>query len=135
MSVASTTALVALLNRLGGRTDAVAASRDLIGLAPVHLPLVLVEDLGPEGVRVSALNVEELMARRLDEEQEAMALLGEVVRLGGVREPDPAGGPPAFWSARDPRDVARQALQWALDHPELELSGAAFAVARGVLDA
>lgn len=134
--MASPTALVAMLNRLGGRTDGVAASRDLITLAPARLPIVLVEDHGETDVRVSALNVEELMSRRLGEEPAAMALLGDLVRAGAVREPARAPGTAAvWWSARDARDVARQTLQWALDHPEADLTAEAFLVARAVLDA
>lgn len=130
----SQTALVAMLNRLGGRTDSVAACRDLVTRAPGHLPLVLVEDLGADGVRLSALNVEELMSRSLGDEPAAMALLAEVVRIGGVRAPALPGGRPGFWTARDPRDLARQTLQWTLDHPEADLAAEAFAVARSVLD-
>jgi len=129
------TALVAMLNRLGGRTDSVAASRDLVTLAPAYLPLVQVEDVGAEGMRIAALNVEELMSRSAGDEPAAMALLADLVREGAVRAPARPGGHAAFWTARDPRDVARQALQWALDHPEAELSAEAFGVARAVLDA
>ncbi len=127
-------ALVAMLNRLGGRTDSVAASKDLVSIAPAYLPLVQVEDLGADGMRIAALNVEELMARSIGDEAAAMALLADLARDGAVRAPALPGGHPAFWTARDPRDVARQALQWALDHPEADLSAQAFAVARGVLD-
>lgn len=129
------TALVALLNRLGGRTDSVAASRDLVAIAPQYLPLVQVEDRGADGVSVSAMNVEELMARSLGDELSAMTLLTALVRDGAARAPALPGGGPAFWTARDPRDVARQTLQWALDHPEVGLEPEAFAVARLLVDA
>jgi hypothetical protein len=129
------TALVAMLNRLGGRTDCVSAHRDLVSLAPQYLPLVQVEDRGTDGVHVTALNVEELMSRSAGDEPSAMELLTALVRDGAARAPALPGGGPAFWTARDPRDVARQTLQWAIDHPEHALEPEAFAVARLQLDA
>lgn len=132
--VQSQSVLVSLLNRLGGRADAQPAQRDLVALAPVHLPLVEVCDHGPGGIAVHALNVEELMARSLGEETAAMELLATIVARGGTRAAAGGSGPETFWTARDRRTLARQALQWALDHPEAGLSGAAFGVARTALD-
>lgn len=130
----SPSVLVSMLNRLGGRTDSVAASRDLVALAPAHLPLVQVEDLGADGVHVTALNVEELMAQWHGDELVAMQLLVTLVRDGTTRSPSVSGTTQAFWTTRDRRDLARQTLQWALDHPDADLDRQAFAVARGVLD-
>lgn len=118
-----------MLNRLGGRTDAPAAHRDLVALAPPYLPLVEICRATDGGVRVVALNVEELMARYEGDEAAAMELLSGLVQQGAQRD---EGG--TFWTTRDRRDLARQTLQWALDHPEAALTAEAFAVARAVVE-
>ncbi len=130
----SQSVLVAMLNRLGGRTDSVAGSRDLVTLAPGHLPLVQVEDLGADGVRVTALNVEELMSQWTGDELVAMELLVTLVREGATRSASVSGATQAFWTTRDRRDLARQTFQWTLDHPDADLVQQAFGVARDVLD-
>lgn len=127
--VQSRSVLVAMLNRLGGRTDAPAAHRDLVALAPAYLPLVEVRREPGGGVRVLALNVAELMARYEGDEATAMELLSDLVREGARRED--AG---TFWTTRDRRDLARQTLQWALDHADAALTAEAFVVARAVAD-
>jgi len=125
----SQSVLVAMLNRLGGRSDAPAAHRDLVALAPTYLPLVEVSGEAGGGVRVVALNVEELMTRYEGDEAAAMELLSGLVREGARR--DDAG---TFWTTRDRRDLARQTLQWALDHAELALTAEAFVVARAAVE-
>lgn len=130
----SQSVLVAMLNRLGGRTDSVAARRDLVSVSPSHLPLVEVEDRGADGVRVTALNVEELMSVSGGDEALALELLATLVREGATRGAALSGLGAAYWTTRDRRDLARQTLQWALDHPETGLESEAFTVARGVLD-
>lgn len=125
----SQSVLVAMLNRLGGRTDAPAAHRDLVALAPAYLPLVEVSTGTDGGVRVLALNVAELMVRYENDEQAAMELLSGLVRDGARRD---EGG--TFWTTRDRKDLARQTLQWALDHAEVGLTPAAFEIAREVAD-
>jgi len=112
----SQSVLVAMLNRLGGRSDAPAAHRDLVALAPTYLPLVEVSGEAGGGVRVVALNVEELMTRYEGDEAAAMELLSGLVREGARR------------------DLARQTLQWALDHAELALTAEAFVVARAAVE-
>lgn len=118
-----------MLNRLGGRTDAPAAQRDLVALAPAYLPLVEVRGAADGGVRVTALNVEELMTRHEGDEGTAMELLTDLVRDGAQR--DDAG---TFWTTRDRRDLARQTLQWALDHADAGLTAEAFVVARAAVE-
>lgn len=125
----SQSVLVAMLNRLGGRTDAPPAHRDLVALAPAYLPLVEVCRESDGGVRVVALNVAELMVRYEGDEGSAMDLLSDLVREGARR--DDAG---TFWTTRDRKDLARQTLQWALDHADVALTAEAFEVARAVAD-
>jgi hypothetical protein len=132
--MAAQSVLLSVLNRLGGRTEAVAASRDLVGLAPAHLPVVSVEDRGADGVAVTAMSVEELMTRHLGEETAVLELLHVVARDGATRAALLPGLPVAFWTSRDPRDLARQVVQWAIDHPDVGLETEAFALARAVLD-
>ncbi len=125
--LASETALLDALNRLGGRHDAPATSRDLIAAAPKDLPLVAVRADGPS---VTGANVEAFMARAAELEPEALAALGVLVADGVLaRDADP-GADPAAWAAADRKGVARQTVQWALDHPEHGLHAEAFAIAR-----
>ncbi len=126
---ASETVLLDALNRLGGRQDAPATTRDLIAAAPRELPLVAVRADGPV---VTAANVEAFMARSAELEHEAFAALEQLVATGVLPAPsDPAaGGGATSWATADPRGVARQAVQWALDHPEHGLHAEAFRIAR-----
>ncbi len=127
---ASETALLDALNRLGGRQDAPATTRDLIAAAPRDLPLVAVRSDGPA---VDAYNVEAFMARAAELEPEALAALGQLVATGVLPasdDPGAGGGGSTCWATADPKGVARQAVQWALDHPEHRLQGEAFGIAR-----
>lgn len=128
---ASETALLDALNRLGGRQDAPATTRDLIAAAPRDLPLVAVSAEGPA---VTGFNVEAFMARAVELEPEAMAALERLVATGVLSATaDPGAGSSrstTSWATADPKGVARQAVQWALDHPEHRLQGDAFAIAR-----
>ena len=54
-------------------------------------------------------------------------VLLHLVREGARR--DDAG---TFWTTRDRKDLARQTLQWALDHADAALTAEAFEVARAV---
>ena len=123
----SDTVLVDALNRLGGRNDAPAASRDLVAWAPIDLPLVAVRMEGP---RVLACNVEAFMARAIELEPEALAALHELVSTGRLDAAADPGADPATWVAHDVRGVARQGVQWVLDHPDHGLSAEGFALAR-----
>ncbi len=124
---ASETVLVDALNRLGGRQDAPANTRDLIAAAPRDLPLVAVRS----GPTVTGYNVEAFMARAVELEPEALAALHQLVSSGVLpAAADPGIGDGTSWATADPKGVARQALQWALDHPEHALQGEAFAIAR-----
>lgn len=125
--------LVSMLNRLGGRTDSVAASRDLVTLAPAHLPIVCVADAAGR-TTITALSVEELMTRHLGHELEVIELLHSIAREGSVRAPVVPGLEECFWTSRDPKDLARLVVQWAIDHPETGFGDEAFALARTVLD-
>lgn len=127
---ASETALIDALNRLGGRQDAPATTRDLIAAAPRDLPLVAV---GADGPVVTGYNVEAFMARAAELEPEAMDALERLVATGvlaGASDPGAGAGPATCWATADPKGVARQAVQWALDHPEHGLQGEAFRIAR-----
>jgi hypothetical protein len=127
---ASETALLDALNRLGGRQDAPATTRDLIAAAPRDLPLVAVDARGPA---VTGCNVEAFMARAAEQEPAALAALEALVATGALAAAaDPGAGPgaTAVWATADPKGVARQAVQWALDHPEHALQAEAFAIAR-----
>ena len=134
---ASETVLLDALNRLGGRQDVPANTRDLIAAAPRDLPLVAVRP----GPSVTGYNVEAFMARAAELEPVALAALEQLVRAGVLSaDADPGAGhdtrtriPAATstsWATADPKGVARQAVQWALDHPEHRLHGEAFAIAR-----
>ncbi|MDQ3630771.1 MAG: hypothetical protein M3417_05755 [Actinomycetota bacterium] len=127
---ASETALLDALNRLGGRQDAPATTRDLIAAAPRDLPLVAVR---PDGPAVTASNVEAFMARSAELEPEALTALGQLVATGVLAaSSDPGAGDDGStsWATQDPKGVARQAVQWAIDHPEHRLHAEAFAIAR-----
>lgn len=124
---ASETALLDALNRLGGRQDAPATTRDLIAAAPKDLPLVAVRAEGPS---VTGANVEAFMARAAELEHEALAALERLVASGVLPASDDPGADPAAWAAADRKGVARQTVQWALDHPEHGLQADAFRVAR-----
>ena len=127
---ASETALLDALNRLGGRQDAPATARDLIAAAPRDLPLVAVRAAGPA---VTGCNVEAFMARAAELEPEAMAALERLVATGVLpAQDDPGAGAElsTSWATADPKGVARQAVQWALDHPELGLQADAFRIAQ-----
>ena len=129
---ASDSVLVDALNRLGGRNDAPAASRDLVAWAPVDLPLVAVRMEGP---RVLACNVEHFMARAAELEPEALAALHELISTGRLDVGADPGADPATWVAADVRGVARQGVQWVLDHPEHGLADEGFRLARLALGA
>lgn len=127
---ASETALLDALNRLGGRQDAPATTRDLIAAAPRDLPLVAVRADGPT---VTGFNVEAFMARAVELEPDALAALEQLVATGVLPAPaDPGAGTGqgTSWATADPKGVARQAVQWALDHPEHGLQSEAFRIAR-----
>jgi len=127
---ASETVLLDALNRLGGRQDAPATTRDLIAAAPRELPLVAVRADGPA---VTGVNVEAFMDRAAELEHEAFAALEQLVATGVLPAPsDPAAGGngATSWATADPKGVARQAVQWALDHPEHGLHAEAFRIAR-----
>lgn len=132
---ASQTVLLDALNRLGGRQDAPATSRDLVAAAPHDLPLVAVT----AGARptVTAHNVAAFMARAAELEPEALSALERLVIEGTLpaRE-DPGAGTGAglAWLTAQPKGVARQAVQWAVDHPEHGLQDEAFRVARHALE-
>ena len=128
---ASDTVLLDALNRLGGRQDAPPTSRDLIAAAPRDLPLVRVH---PEGPRVDAHNVEAFMARAAELEHVAFEALHRLVGEGLLPAMADPGAEPATWVTADRKGVARQAIQYALDHPEHRLQLEAFALARHVLD-
>lgn len=130
---ASKTALLDALNRLGGRQDAPATTRDLIAAAPRDLPLVAVRGDVPT---VTGCNVEAFMARAAGLELDALAALEQLVDAGVLAtsaDPGAGAGPPTAWATADPKGVARQAVQWALDHPEHALQGEAFRIARRAL--
>ncbi len=130
---ASETALLDALNRLGGRQSAPATARDLIAAAPRDLPLVAVRSTGPA---VTGCNVEAFMARAVELEPEALAALERLVATGVLAAAaDPGAGADAstVWATAHPKGVARQAVQWALDHPEHGLQAEAFAIARRAL--
>lgn len=127
---ASETALLDALNRLGGRQEAPATTRDLIAAAPRDLPLVAVRADGPV---VTAANVEAFMGRVTGLEAEALAALERLVAVGVLAagdDPGAGGSGSTSWATADPKGVARQTVQWALDHPEHGLHGEAFALAR-----
>ncbi len=127
---ASETALLDALNRLGGRQGAPATTRDLIAAAPVDLPLVAVRASGPA---VTGYNVEAFMARAAEVEAEALGALHALVATGVLpASADPGAGSDrgTCWATANPKGVARQAVQWALDHPEHGLQGEAFQIAR-----
>lgn len=127
---ASETALLDALNRLGGRQDAPPTTRDLIASAPRDLPLVAVRGDGPA---VTGFNVEAFMARAAELEAEALAALEQLVATGvlsAVGDPGAGGDGSTCWATADPKGAARQAVQWALDHPEHGLHAEAFAIAR-----
>jgi hypothetical protein len=131
---ASDTVLIDALNRLGGRQHAVPAERDLVAWAPVDLPLVAVRT-GDAPPRVAACNVEHFMARAPELEPEALGALAELVSAGRLDAAADPGADPATWVARDVRGVARQAVQWVLDHPEHGLRAQGFELARLALGA
>lgn len=127
---ASETVLLDALNRLGGRQDAPATTRNLIAAAPRDVPLVAVCSTGP---KVTGYNVEAFMARASELELEALTALEQLVATGVLAAPsDPgAGGSRSTcWATADSQAVARQAVQWALDHPEHRLHAEAFRIAR-----
>lgn len=127
---ASETALLDALNRLGGRQNAPATTRDLIAAAPRDLPLVAVSGGAPA---VTGYNVEAFMARAPELEPEALTALGQLVATGvlpAAADPGAGGDGSACWATASPKVVARQAVQWALDHPEHGLQGEAFVIAR-----
>lgn len=127
---ASETVLLDALNRLGGRQDAPATTRDLIAAAPRDLPLVAVRAEGPA---VTGFNVEAFMARVIELESEGLAALEQLVATGvlaALSDPGAGGDGSTSWATADPKGVARQAVQWALDHPEHGLQGEAFRIAR-----
>lgn len=131
---ASETALLDALNRLGGRQDAPATSRDLVAAAPHDLPLVAVR--GGEHPAVTGLNVSAFMARAAELEAEAMAALEQLVVTGALSAHEyPGAGhdTSTSWATAHPKNVARQAVQWAVDHPDHGLQGAAFRIARRAL--
>ena len=125
--LASDTVLLDALNRLGGRQAAPATSRDLILAAPKDLPLVAVRSDLPS---VTGANVEAFMARAPELEPEALAALERLVAHGWLPAAADPGADPAVWAAADRKAVARQAVQWALDHPEHGLQAEAFRIAR-----
>ncbi len=130
---ASETALLDALNRLGGRQDAPATTRDLIAAAPRDLPLVAVRADRPA---VTAFNVEAFMARAAELEPQAFVALEQLVATGvlaALDDPGAGGDHSTSWATADAKGVARQAVQWALDHPEHGLQGEAFAIARRAL--
>ena len=132
---ASQTALLDALNRLGGRQDAAATSRDLVAAAPHDLPLVAVGS--GEHPTVTAHNVAAFMARSAELEPEALAALERLVTAGvlpGTEDPGAGHEPVVAWVTAHPKGVARQAVQWAVDHPDLGLQGEAFAIARHALE-
>lgn len=132
---ASQTVLLDALNRLGGRQDAPATSRDLVAAAPHDLPLVAVTR--GERPTVTAHNVAAFMARAAELEPEALAALERLVTGGALpASEDPGAGTGAglAWVTAQPKGVARQALQWAVDHPHHGLHDEAFAIARHVLE-
>lgn len=127
---ASDTVLVDALNRLGGRQHAVPAERDLVAWAPVDLPLVAVRIGAPPAPRVIACNVEQFMARAPELEVEAFGALRDLIATGHLDERLDPGADRAHWVTSDVRGVARQALQWVLDHPEHALQAEGFELAR-----
>ncbi len=127
---ASETALLDALNRLGGRRDAPATTRDLIAAAPRDLPLVAVCSDGPA---VTAFNVEAFIARSVEREPEALTALEQLVATGvlaALSDPGAGDGGSMCWATADPKGVAQQAVQWALDHPEHRLHAEGFRIAR-----
>lgn len=127
---ASETALLDALNRLGGRQNAPATTRDLIAAAPRDLPLVAVRADGPA---VTGCNVEAFMARAVELEAEALAALVQLVATGvlpALSDPGASDDASTSWATADPKGVARQAVQWALDHPDHGLQAEAFPIAR-----
>lgn len=132
MPAGSDTALIDALNRLGGRQAVPGASRDLVAAAPRDMPLVAVRTAGA-APSVVACDVVAFMARALELEPEAFTALEQLV-AGGVlgAEQDP-GADAATWVTQDRRGVARQAVQWALDHPAHGLGGTAFRLAQLVI--
>lgn len=130
----STTVLQDALNRLGGGQAGPPASADLRASTPVHLPLVIATaDLRTRRVDLRAVNVATLMAE-WDGDEAAVVEALAVVLAGGAF--DAAGGDPSTiesWSTADPRGVARQLAQWALDHRELRLELAVFEALRPLL--
>lgn len=126
---ASTTALLDALNRLGGRQDSHATTRDLIVAAPRDVPLVAVAP----GPAVTGHNVEAFMARAAGLEAQAFTSLEQLVATGllhAVDDPGAGDGAGTSWATADPKGVARQAVQWALDHPEHAMQAQAWAIAR-----
>lgn len=131
----SQTALLDALNRLGGRHDAPATSRDLVAAAPHDLPLVAVGS--GERPTVTAYNVAAFMARAAELEPEALAALERLVTCGALppgEDPGAGTGPALAWVSAQPKGVARQAVQWAVDHPDHGLQAEAFAITRHVLE-
>ncbi|MBA2349972.1 MAG: hypothetical protein H0V81_16980 [Solirubrobacterales bacterium] len=132
---ASQTALLDALNRLGGRQDAPATSRDLVAAAPHDLPLVAVSS--GERPTVTAHNVAAFIARAAELEPEALAALEKLVIAGALTAGDDPGAgtePGLAWVTAHPKGVARQAVQWAVDHPDHGLQAEAFAIARRALE-
>ena len=85
---------------------------------------------------VTGCNVEAFMARAAGLEPDALAALEQLVDAGVLAtsaDPGAGAGPPTAWATANPKGVARQAVQWALDHPEHALQGEAFRIARHAL--
>ena len=133
MSAGSDTALLDALNRLGGRQAVPGANRDLVAAAPRDMPLVAVRTVADAAPSVVAHDVVAFMARALELEPEAFGALERLVAGGVLRLDEDPGADPATWVTQDRRGVARQAVQWALDHPEHGLGGAAFRLAQLVI--
>lgn len=131
---ASPTVLVDALNRLGGRQRAEPIARDLVVHGPSDLPLVAVRTPAGAAPAVTACNVSAFMTRVIGLEAEAFEALRVLIVAGTLDAAVDPGADPAAWVTADPRGVARQGLQWALDHPEAGLSSEAFDLARLVLD-
>jgi hypothetical protein len=73
------------------------------------------------------------MARAAEVEHVAFEALHRLVGDGLLPAVADPGAEPATWVTADRKGVARQAIQYALDHPEHRLQLEAFALARHVL--
>ena len=92
---------------------------------------------GGERPTVTAHNVAAFMARAAELEPQALAAIERLVTDGALpaaEDPGAGTGAGLAWVTEQPRGVARQAVQWAVDHPDHGLQDEAFRVARHVLE-